>query len=89
MFVKTLIYSFTQSSIILKNNKHLKYSYNKKFKSLDISIDDLRIKLLLLKIPFDQGRIIVQMKYLLRIFILIIHLEKAGLTFLQLKETIY
>lgn len=40
MFVKTLVYSFTQSSIILKNNKHLKYSYNKKFKSLDISVDE-------------------------------------------------
>lgn len=37
IFFKTLIYSFIQTSIILKDNKNLKYFYNKKFKTLDIT----------------------------------------------------
>ena len=35
-FIKTLIYSFTQSSNILKDNEYLKVSYEKKFKDFQI-----------------------------------------------------
>ncbi len=38
-FIKTLIYSFTQSSIILRDNEHLKVSYDKKFKDFEIKND--------------------------------------------------
>ena len=38
-FIKTLIYSFIHSSIILKNDKHLKFNYDKKFQNFEIKND--------------------------------------------------
>ena len=35
-FIKTLIYSFVQSSTILKDNEYLRVSYEKKFKDFQI-----------------------------------------------------